>query len=156
VQSIQDALQGDFGGIVSQTNPLIGATADYINKKDSFYGRNYGPTDYSKMSGPLGGVVSLLARGVPGGTNEAGQVSDNLFNYITSLVPPVNQVARLAPSSTGANKAGWDTFGKWARYGGAPIQILTPAAQKSAMTTQQIALRNELRRRQAMAREAAS
>ena len=155
VQMLGNLAQGEGGTILSQANPLASATFDYLTKQDSFYGRQFTDTDYTKRSGLVGAPLTLLARAA-GQTNEAGQVSDNFTNYLTSLIPPLNQAERLFPGTSGKDVPGWDTAGKWARYLGVPSQLLTPQQQERAMRDQYFKMLDEQKRQQAMAAEAAA
>lgn len=155
VEYASKLLSGEDPGLaLSQANPLIGATLDFLNKRDAFYGRNYGPSDYKKMSGPLGTAISLLARPL-GQTNEAGQVSENFTNYIQSLLPTVNQAIRLTPGVVGEDTSA-QTWVKRARWAGIPMQLLTPSTQDSEYWRQYYDMLDEADRQKAMMQEAAS
>ena len=153
IQMLGDALSGEnAGALASQTNPLAGATLDFLQKRDSFYNRAYDDTDYKKMSGPIGSMLTLLAKPL-GQTNEAGQVSENFVNYLSGLAPPLNQAMRLLPEASGAETSA-DTWSKRARYLGAPTQLLTPAAEESEYWRQWREMQDEDARQRAMLREA--
>ena len=156
IKMLGDALGGEnAGALFSQANPMIGATLDFMNKRDSFYNRQFDEnTDYTKQSGLVGTPVSMLAK-LLGQTNEAGQVSDNFTNYLTSLIPPLAQAQRLLPEASGAETSA-DTWSKRARYLGFPTQLLTPAAQDSEYWRQWREMQDEMKRQQAMAMEAVS
>lgn len=155
LKMVEDTLSGENpGGFLANTNPLIGATMDFINKRDSFYNRNFDPTDYTKMGGVVGAPITMLAKAL-GQTNEAGQVSENFTNYLQSLLPPLNQTIRMFPGSTGGDSSA-QTWVKRARYGGLPIQLLTPDTQDSEYWRQYRAMQDEQTRQQAMLKEAAS
>ena len=153
IQMIGDTLSGEnAGALFSQANPLAGATLDYLNKRDSFYDRAYEDTDYKEMGGPLGSMLTLLAKPF-GQVNEAGQVSENFVNYLSSLAPPLSQAMRLLPEASGAETSA-DTWSKRARYLGAPTQLLTPAAQESEYWRQWREMQDEAARQRGMLREA--
>jgi hypothetical protein len=156
LQLMSDALSGkNFGAALANVNPGIGATMDFINKRDSFYNRSFDENrDYTKQSGPVGIPLTLLA-GALGQTNEAGQVSDNFTNYMTSLIPPLAQVQRLLPEASGADTTA-DTWAKRARYLGIPAQLLTPKAQQSEFWRQRREIQDAYARQLAMLEEAAS
>jgi hypothetical protein len=155
IQMIGDTLSGEnAGALFSQANPAIGATLDFLNKRDSFYNRSYDETDYKKMEGPLGAILSMVARPL-GQTNEAGQVSENFTNYLSSMIPPLNQAMRLLPEASGAGTSA-DTWAKRARYLGFPTQLLTPAMQDSEYWRQWREMQDEMTRQRAMVREATS
>lgn len=153
---LSDALSGEnFGGLFAQANPAIGATLDFMNKRDSFYNRSFDPnTDYTKQTGILGAPVTALAKAL-GQTNEMGQVSDNFLNYLQSMIPPLSQATRLFPGATGKESSP-QTWAKRARYAGFPIQLLTPDAQESEYWRQWRAMQDEADAQRAMIREAAS
>ena len=156
IQMLGDTLSGkNAGALFSQANPAIGATLDFLNKRDSFYDRAFDEnTDYTKQTGLVGTPLTTIA-GILGQTNEAGQVSDNFTNYLSSMIPTLNQVQRLLPEASGAETTA-DTWAKRARYLGVPTQLLTPAAQDSEYWRQWRAMQDEYKRQQAMALEAAS
>ena len=151
----QGAGMEEYGKLLSQTNPLIGAVSDFANKRDSFYDRTYTDQDYKKLSGPVGTPVSLLTRLLaPSQVNEEGQVSENWTNLLTSLIPPLSQTQRLAPGAFGGDTSA-QTWAKRARYLGIPVQLLTPDQQAAEARRQWFALMDEAERKQAMALEAA-
>ena len=157
IKMLGDTLSGEnAGALAAQSNPLIGATMDFFNRRDSFYNRNYEDTDFKELSGPLGSVLSLVA-GPLGQTNEAGQVDENFINLISGLMPPVNQTLRLLPGAYGdESKAGADTAAKWARYWGAPAQLLTPSFEESEYWRQWREMQDEFNRQRTMAQPTTS
>ena len=156
IKMLGDTLSGEnAGALFSQANPLIGATMDFYNKRDSFYDRSFDPnTDYTKQEGVVGTPLTMLAK-VFNQTNEAGQVSDNFTNYLTSLIPPLAQTQRLLPEASGGNTTP-DTWAKRARYLGVPMQLLTPKAQQSEFWRQRRQIQDAYARQLAMLEEAAS
>jgi hypothetical protein len=156
IQMLGDTLSGqNAGALFSQANPAIGATLDFLNKRDSFYNRSFDENkDYTEQTGPVGAPLSMIA-GWLGQTNEAGQVSDNFTNYLTSMIPPLAQVQRLLPEASGGDTTA-DTWAKRARYAGIPIQLLTPKAQQSEFWRRRREAQDAMARQLAQLQEAAS
>jgi hypothetical protein len=129
--AVSQALGGNLGPLASQLNPAITSIPEYTGKTDYFTGRQYGPTDYSKVSGPLGIPVNVLA-GIFGQKNAAGEVSENFQNFMRSWNPVSERTARLAPQFSGGNKEDRKRqLESWLRFGGAPVRFLTPKQQES-------------------------
>jgi hypothetical protein len=133
LQELQDALKGDWGGLISELNPMMLAPAEFLGKKDLFRDRNFGPGDYSQAGGPLGKLIQAAASVVPGQTKQVGGqklVSDNFMNLLTSIIPPLNQLQGLAPQSVGELGDADRQAEALARYIGIPIRTLSPKQQQ--------------------------
>jgi len=141
------------GAFLGNVNPVLAAPIDFAMKRDSFYQREFGPTDYTKQSGILGTPLTALAKMLPGDqTNEAGQVSDNLTNLIRGLVPPVDQAARLFPGfSLGGGGDPDRQIEAMARYLGVPARTLSPKQIETEKKNRIYDARDELARKRAMA-----
>jgi len=151
VGSIVDAVAGgNPGALLTNANPLISAPLDFLMKRDSFYDRSFKDTDYSKQEGVTGAFVKALAHLVPGQTNEAGQVSDNFTNLISSLIPLYDRTVRLS-----GQKDPQRTPESWARFFGAPVRTLSDKQKESAALGKYLDAKAEITRRRAMQREAA-
>jgi hypothetical protein len=138
---------------LSQGNPVFGVPLDFVMNRDSFYQREFGPSDYTKQSGILGTPLTAIAKMLPGDqTNEAGQVSDNLTNAVRGLLPPVDQLARLFPGFALGGGGDPDRRGEaYARYLGAPARTLSPKQIENEKKNRIYDARDELARKRAMA-----
>jgi len=150
IGSIVDAVAGgNPGALLTNANPLIAAPLDFLMKRDSFYDKSFKDTDYSKQEGVTGAFVKALAHLVPGQTNEAGQVSDNFTNLISSLIPLYDRTVRLS-----GQKDPQRTPESWARFFGAPVRTLSDKQKQSAALGKYLDAKAEATRRRAMQREA--
>ncbi len=149
VGTLTDVLGGNPGALLSNVNPLLSAPADFLAKRDSFYDRSYGPTDYSEQSGALGTPLALLAKLIPGQTNKEGQVSDNFTNLIQSLIPVYDRGVRLSGQNDPQRKPE-----SWARFFGAPVRTLSDKQKESTALSRYLDAKAEQKRRAAAMREA--
>ena len=141
----------DPGQMLANVNPVIAAPIDWAQHRDSFYDRSFGPTDFTNQSGPVGTPLSIVARMLPGQTNEAGQVSDNFTNLVRGLVPPIDQIARLFPGALGGGGDQQRQGEAFARYLGAPVRTLSDKQIASEQKNKVYAARDEQTRKRAMA-----
>lgn len=131
IEEVGNALGGDWGGLASELNPGITAPIEWQTNHNFFTGQQYGPTDYSKVSGPLGIPTNVLARAL-GQTNDAGEVSESFQNFLRALNPVQERTARLLPQGGGGNEEDKRRqLESWLRFGGAPVRFLTPKQQQS-------------------------
>ena len=148
--NVTDAIMGgNPGALLSNVNPLLSAPLDFLMKRDSFYDRSFKPTDFSEQSGINGAFVKALAHLVPGQTNEAGQVSDNFTNLISSLIPVYDRSVRLSGGNDPQRIPE-----SWARFAGAPVRTLSDKQKESAALSKFLDAQAEQRRQAAMLREA--
>lgn len=143
------------GRALADVNPLIMAPIDFVSKRDSFYDRSFGPNDYTKVAGPLGAMLRVIATPL-GQTNEKGQISENFLNLIDSLNPAYGRTTRLFPELVGAagdpqrrGETVWRNFG-------VPVRVLSDKQKENEAIRRYYAARDEASRQRAMAREAAS
>ena len=140
------------GAFLGNVNPVLAAPIDFAMKRDSFYQRNFGPTDYHSQSGLIGTPLTALASVLPGDqTNEAGQVSDNFTNLVRGLVPPIDQLARLIPSTLGGGGDQQRQGEALARYLGFPVRTLSDKQRQTEAKNQLFTARDELDRKRKMA-----
>ena len=86
------------------------------------------------MSGILGAPIQAIAGAL--GQADATGVDPRFVNAVRSLLPPVDRIARMFPSTIGGGEGdGRGTQGRqlesWARFGGFPIYTLTPEQQRA-------------------------
>ena len=140
------------GAFLGNVNPVLAAPIDFAMKRDSFYQRNFGPTDYHSQSGLIGTPLTALASVLPGDqTNEAGQVSDNLTNLVRGLVPPIDQIARLFPSTLGGGGDQQRQGEAFVRWLGGPVRTLSDKQRETEAKNQLFSARDELARKRKMA-----
>jgi hypothetical protein len=140
------------GTLLSNINPIAAAPIDFAMNRDSFYQREFGPTDYTKQSGLLGTPLTAIAKMLPGDqTNEAGQVSDNLTNLIRGTVPPIDQLARLFPGLLGGGGDKQRQIEAMARWAGIPGRTLSDKQIENEKKNRIYDARDELARKRAMA-----
>jgi len=157
ITNVADTLSGKNPlAIMSSVNPGFSAPLDFAYGKDSFTGRQFGPDDFSKVSGPWGAIEKAIATVVPGQTNEAGQVSDNWLNLMRSINPIDDRVNRLAPGAVGGISDPKRLAESWARFTGIPYRTLSPKQQENEAMRRYFALQDEYKRQGAMTREQAS
>jgi hypothetical protein len=141
--------------LASELNPLFTAPAEFVFGKNLYTDQQYGPTSYSKLSGPLNIPTNILAR-VFGQTNERGQVADKFTNLLTSINPVLDRSTRLLPQLSGGAFDEQRQLESYARFLGAPIRTLTPQQQRSQLQRKIHDMQQEHTRQIAMAKEAAS
>ena len=157
ITNVTDTLSGKKPlAIMSTLNPGLSAPLDFAYGKDSFTGREFGPNDFSKMSGPWGNVEKAIASVIPGQTNEQGQVSDNFLNFMRSINPIEDRVNRLAPGAVGGTSDPKRLAESYARWIGIPYRTLSPKQQDNEAKRRYYALLDEYSRQAAMAKEQAS
>ena len=150
VSNVTDAFAGgNPGALLSNVNPLISAPLDFLMKRDSFTDRSFKDTDFSEPKGIAGHAASVLAHLVPGQTNEAGQVSDNFTNMISSLIPLYDRSIRLTGSSDPQRIPE-----SWARFFGAPVRTLSDKQKTSTALGRYLDAQAEQRRISTMNRKA--
>jgi len=132
LQMLSNAASGDAGALLGNVNPLMSAPADFFNKRDSYYDRNYDSTDYTKKSGILGTPETILAS-LLGQTNDAGEVSDNFDNFLNSINPVQNRLDRLVPGAFGDKTNSDQQLAAWASFLGLPpmTRSLSPSQQRT-------------------------
>jgi hypothetical protein len=152
IQNITDTLTMKKPlAFMNSVNPGFSAPLDFVYGKDSFTGRTYGPNDYSKMNGPIGGIETALAS-IFGQTNEAGQVSDNFQNFLRSINPLQDRVTRLAPGAVGGSADPRRLAESWGRFIGVPLRQLSPKQQEAEAMRKYYAMLDEASRQKAMSR----
>ena len=116
-------------GMLSNATPLGTSLLEYATKKNLYTDQTYGPTDYSKVSGPFSIPINLIAQ-MTGNRNQAGEVSENLQNFLGAWNPILERQQRLMPGK-GDEEAKKRQAESIARFLGVPGRTLTPKQQDS-------------------------
>ena len=140
---------------MNSVNPAFSAPLDFMYGKDSFTGREYGPNDYHEVGGIFGAPQAALGS-LFGQVNEAGQVSDNWMNFMRSINPIADRVARLAPGAVGGTSDPARLLESYGRFVGVPIRQLSPKQQEAEALRKYYAMLDEVSRQRAMGRVQAS
>jgi len=154
--NIEEATQGEFGGLLSAATPFISAPAEYIFRKDLFTGKEYPEgEDFVEPGGILGIPQQVLAT-ILQQTNEQGQIDPRFIAATAAINPLQERSQRLAPQITMGEGTQRDEAilrqpESWLRFFGGPVKTLTPQQQRSEALRRQYELRDEAKRRRQMA-----
>ena len=147
----------DPAGMLSDTNPLFSAPAEYIFGKDAFTGREYDDTDV-REAGLVEKPIEVLARliGVSETTPEGRVVvPEKMLNAFRSVIPVYDRSVRLAPNlvTKGGDGGGANSraFESWARLIGVPIRTLSPEQQLSTQRSNYFQSQDEIAMKRALA-----
>jgi hypothetical protein len=158
IEDLVQLTQGDWQGSVSQFNPWFVSPAEWMSGQDFFTGARYDrndPDSYQKLNGILGWAISTLGT-VTNQNDPAGRTYTPFTNMIRSVLPMVDRSARMDPTGKIFDVEGQQSkepmWASYARFGGAPIRVLTPEVQKSAQKSDYYDRLDNYRMQQAAAR----